>query len=62
MKMNGVSFFNKDILTHTISSFDQNKTNVSFVHSEDSQHQHYTNLVNFYSEFSYTMRSHAVAS
>lgn len=55
-------FFNKDILTHTISSFDQNKTNVSFVDSEDSQHQHYTNLVNFYSEFSYTMRSHAVAS
>lgn len=54
--------FNKDILTHTISSFDQNKTNVSFVDSEDSQHQHYTNLVNFYSEFSYTMRSHAVAS
>lgn len=55
-------FFNKDILTHTISSFDQNKTNVSFVDSEDSQHQHYTNLVNFYSKFSYTMRSHAVAS
>lgn len=50
------------LLTHTISSFDQNKTNVSFVDSEDSQHQHYTNLVNFYSEFSYTMRSHAVAS
>lgn len=55
-------FFNKDILTHTISSFDQNKTNVSFVDSEDSHHQHYTNLVNFYSEFSYTMRSRAVVS
>lgn len=42
-----VSLSFKNIFTHTISSFDQNKIDVSFVDSEDSQHQHYiiyTNL------------------